>query len=174
MTALTLDNPGPAGEVRAMTDEVSAVRERIIAAIKDYLSLLEPRGADQRPSSYDLAKALDALVQVYHQTPDVETDTDDLGPRVEERPLLDKAAAAFPDLGYYALVEPEGGPDQHCGMSDAIGDLAEIAVDLIEVLELFDLDRPNDAIWSFRWGYQFHWGRHLHELRTYLHALSAW
>ena len=157
-----------------MTDEQAAVRERIGTAIRDYLALLEPRDGVGNPSLYDLAKALDALVQVYHHTADVETDTDDLGPRVEERSLLDKAAAAFPDLGLYALVEPDGGPDQLCGMSIATGDLAEIAVDLIEVLELFDLDRPNDAIWSFCWGYRFHWGRHLHELRVYLHALAAW
>lgn len=59
-------------------------------------------------------------------------------------------------------------------MSTAVGDLVEIAADLMEVLWLFDNASENDAIWQFRWGYRHHWGRHLHELRVYLHALAAW
>lgn len=157
-----------------MADDQAEMRETISAAIHAYLALLDPAGRAERPSLYELAKALDGLVQAYHAMSPVDPDTDDLGPRVEERPLLDRAAEAFPDLGFYALVDPDGGPDQPCGMSDAIGDLAEIAVDLIEVLELFELGRPNDAVWSFRCGYQFHWGKHLHELRIYLHVMAAW
>ena len=157
-----------------MSQHQAEVRERISTAINAYLSLLERATADPKPSLYDLAKALDGLVQTYHATPDAEPDTEELGPRVEERPLLEQAAQAFPELGFYALVEPDGGPDQECGMSDAVGDLAEIAVDLIEVLWLFDHDRPNDAVWTFRFGYQSHWGRHVHEVRTYLHTLAAW
>ena len=157
-----------------MTDDKAEARARISTAIGTYLSLLEDKDGGEGPSLYELAKALDGLVEAYHLTPDAAPDTDELGPRVEEKPLLDWAAEAFPELGCYALVEPDGGPDQPYGMSDAIGDLAEIAVDLIEVLWLFDHGRHNDAVWTFRFGYQTHWGRHVHEIRTYLHVLGAW
>jgi hypothetical protein len=168
-----LDIGGHRGEDRAMSDDEAAVRERIVTAIDAYLSLLRD-GAERQPTLSDLARALDDLVMVYHDTPDVGPDSDELGERVEERPLREQASRAFPELGMYALVEPEGGPDQQCGMSDAIDDLAEIAVDLTEILWLFEHRSHNDAVWEFRLGYQSHWGRHLHELRIYLHALAAW
>ena len=156
-----------------MTDSDCEVRDRIATAIGDYLAVLQGNGA---ATLCDLAKALDRLVMVYHETPDVAPDTSEgsLAPRVEEKPLIDAAAAAFPDLDWYALVDPQDGPDQKVGMSIAVGDLVEIAADLIEVLWLFENASHNDAVWQFRWGYQFHWGRHLHESRTYLHGLAAW
>lgn len=40
----------------------------------------------------------------------------------------------------------------------------------MEVLWLFENADENDAIWDFRFGYQTHWGRHLHEMRVYLHS----
>jgi len=123
-----------------------------------------------------LAKTLDRLVIVYHQTPNVEPDTTEgsAAPRTDEKPIIEAATAAHPDLNWYALVAPEDGPEQQIGMSIAAGELSEIAADLIEVLWLFDNASYNDAVWQFRWGYQFHWGRHLHEVRTYLHSLAAW
>ena len=155
-----------------MSPDQTIVHDRITSAIHTYLTLLRD-GASSPPPLSDLARALDGLVQAYHATTDVEPDTDGLAARVEERPLLDQAARAFPDLGMYALVEPDGGPDQQCGMSVAVGDLAEIAVDLTEILWLFEHRSYNDAVWQFRWGYQYHWGRHLHEVRIYLHVSYA-
>jgi hypothetical protein len=156
-----------------MSPDQAALRERISASIDAYLALLRD-GASPPPTLLHLAKALDNLVLAYHETSDIEPESDTLGERIKERPLLERAGQAFPELGFYALVDPVGGPDQPCGMSDAIGNLAEIAVDLIEILWLFDHHSHNDAVWQFRWGYQFHWGRHLHEVRIYLHALSVW
>ena len=66
--------------------------------------------------------------------------------------------AAFPDLGWYALVDPEDGPEQEIGLSIAVGDLAEIPSDLLGVLWLFENASHNDAVWDFRFGYQTHWG----------------
>ena len=154
-------------------EEPEAVRNRITSAIRDYLATL--RGKDGA-TLHDLAKALDRLVTVYHDTPDVEPDTTGVSaaPRVEEKPIIDAAAAAHPDLDWYALVDPQDGQDQQIGMSIAVGDLVEIPADLQEVLWLFENASHNDAVWNFRFGYQTHWGRHLHEVRTYLHARAAW
>jgi hypothetical protein len=156
-----------------MTIAPADVRASISAAIQSYLDALEGKhGA----TLYDLAKALDGLVIAYHNTPDVEPDTTEASPApwIEEKPIIHAAAAAFPELDWYALVDPEDGQDQQIGMSLAVGDLAEIAADLHEVMWLFENASHNDAVWQFRWGYQFHWGRHLHGIRLYLHSLGAW
>lgn len=156
-----------------MTDTPS-VRETITAAITHYLAVLEGR---DNPTLSDLARALDRLVMTYHSTEDVEPDGDD-DPHIdllEEELRIGKAAAdAFPMLGWYAVADPEDEPDQKVAYSISIGDLAEIATDLRRVLWLFENASFNDAVWDFRFGYQTHWGRHLHELRPYLHALAAW
>ena len=163
------------GKGHLMTDTPSNVRELITSAINEYLRLLQREPADTLKELGELARAMDRLVLCYHDTPDVGPETTDSeAPRVDEVPFIERASAAFPDLDWYALVDPEGGPDQQVGMSIAVGDLVEIAVDLLEVLWLFDNASENDALWQFRWGYQNHWGRHLHELRVYLHALAAW
>lgn len=156
-----------------MTEAENLVRDNITTAVHRYLNVLQGK---QAATLYDLAKALDGLVATYHQVPDVEPDTSEgsAAPRIDERPIIDAATAAFPDLDWYALVDPEDGPDQEVGMSIAVGDLSEIAADLIEVLWLFENASHNDAVWEFRFGYQSHWGRHLHEIRTYLHGLAAW
>jgi hypothetical protein len=156
-----------------MTSAEQEVRDDISAAIRRYLDVLEGKND---ATLYELAKALDELVLTYHRTADVEPDTTEASaaPRTDEKRIIDAADAAFPDLGWYALVDPEGGPEQAVGMSIAAGDLAEIASDLLEVLWLFENASHNDAVWQFRFGYQTHWGRHLHEVRTYLHGLAAY
>ena len=156
-----------------MANSETLVRDNITAAIRRFIDTLEGKDG---ATLYDLAKALDGLVVTYHQTPDVEPDTTEapLASQAEERRLIDAADAAFPDLGWYALVDPEDGEDQKIVMSFAVGDLAEIASDLLLVLWLFDNGSHNDAVWAFRFGYRTHWGRHLHEIRTYMHGLAVW
>ncbi len=158
-----------------MADTHPDARARITSAINEYLVVLQRKPVDNLRALGQLARAMDRLVMCYHDTLDVGPDTTDSeAPQVDEAQLIEVATAAFPDLGWYALVDPEDGPDQQVGMSIAVGDLVEVAADLMEVLWLFDNASENDAIWQFRWGYQNHWGRHLLELRVYLHALAAW
>jgi Domain of unknown function (DUF5063) len=149
-------------------------RERITAAIRPFLAMAK----GERPGQglKDLAKALDGLVMCYHATPDVEPDTIDgsAAPPVDDRSLEQAIGAAFPELGWYATANPQDDVETQVGLAIAASDLAEISADLIEVLWLFEHAGPNDAIWEFRFGYQTHWGRHLHELRTYLHSLAAY
>jgi hypothetical protein len=156
-----------------MTDAERLVRDDIRAASRHYLDVLQGK---ESATLYDLAKALDELVATYHRVPDVEPDTIDgsAAPRTDERPIIDAAEACFPELGWYALVDPQGGQEQQAWPSMAVGDLAEIASDLLKVLWLFENAGHNNAVWQFRFGYQYHWGRHLHEIRLYLHALGAW
>ena len=158
-----------------MNGKVLAVRARITRAIGQYLGLLTNDDARPKPSLTELAVALDRLVSTYYSTPDVDpTSEDSVGPRDGEKEFAEAAATAFPELGWYAVADPEADAGATVGLGIATGDLAEIAVDLAEVLWLFENAAEEDAIWQFRWGYQYHWGRHLHEIRLYLHSLAAW
>jgi hypothetical protein len=80
-------------------------------------------------------------------------------------------AAAFPDLGLYDAVtelsKAVSSPEVTAG--DALDDLADIAVDLQEVLDRAKVS-IDDAVWEFRFGFDAHWGTHLRWLQLYLHA----
>jgi hypothetical protein len=55
------------------------------------------------------------------------------------------------------------------GMGDAIDDLADIILDVREVVWLADQLTLDDAHWAFRLHF-FHWGQHARELLLYLQA----
>src|SRR3546814_9743893 len=80
-----------------MTDAQTLIRDDISTAIRHYLDALEGKDG---ATLYDLAKTLDGLVSTYHRVPDVEPDTTEASaaPRSDERPIIDAANAAFPDL----------------------------------------------------------------------------
>jgi hypothetical protein len=77
-------------------------------------------------------------------------------------------AARFPDFGFYSVADPGDLPGEVL-VGDAIDDLCDIARDLREVRWLADHGHEADAIFAFRFGYQSHWGQHLHDLRRYLY-----
>ncbi|WP_255528395.1 DUF5063 domain-containing protein [Qipengyuania sp. YIM B01966] len=143
----------------------------MVNAINGYLALLKSQPDDEETRLAKLCEALDCLVIEYHRAPDVEPDTDDLLPSVPYEPLAERAAASFPELGYYADVEPQDGLEQEVTLGGAVDDLADIARDLSGVLWHIDRGAANDAYWEFRFGYQTHWGMHLRRLRRYLHSI---
>lgn len=124
----------------------------------------------------DVAIALDELVAVYFGTSDVEPTTDrpTAAPSIDERDFASNAARFFDKEDVIWLIDPEAGPDQEAMCAFATSELAEIANDLSQVLWEFENGTPGDAIWEFRFGYQAHWGDHLHRVRAYLHRQCAW
>ena len=152
-------------------DSVAAIE----AACRQYLDLLRSAPSDTRERQQQLAYALDQLVHAYNNSSDVELGPDEPdAPRSDPAQFADQASASFPELGFYPDVDPLEGFDQKIGQGWGIDDLMDIAVDLTEVLWLLGEHRSNEAIWQFRWGYQNHWGDHLHDLRRYLHKLLYW
>jgi len=155
-----------------MVEVSSAPHETMVSAILAYLSLLKHQPDDAGVRLERLAEALDRLVIEYHHSVEVELDQAEVdAPCVDYVALAARAAASFPELGKYGDVDPKEGFDRQFSLGDAIDDLADIARDLTEVMWLFDHVGPNDAVWMFRFGYRTHWGRHLHDLRRYLHAI---
>jgi len=149
----------------------------IVVSVNDYLSLINTPPQETQTRLRKLAEALDTLVWTYNGTSDVDADDNGLdAPKVDYRSIYESVGAAFPELGYYAQVDPIEGLEQSIGLADAIDDLADIAKDLKEVLWHVEHNTASNAIWEFRFGYQTHWGTHLHRLRGYLHTstIAAW
>ncbi len=152
-------------------DPSSDALARIEGAIDSYLSLLCNEGAVGEPLERvrRLIVALDRLVVAYHDSPDVEpSDDKSQPPNSDHRRTMEQAAAAFPTLTWFAFVYPQDGFEQTVSSRDPILELSEIADDLLKVKWLAANADPADAIWDFRFGYQSHWGRHLHWVRAYL------
>ncbi len=122
------------------------------------------------PTDEALLLALDRLVEAFHHVPDVgPSDTDVEAPRAGGAALYREVAARFPAHGLYPVSDPIASVDDAAGMGDAIDDLADLTLDMREVVWLADHVGLDDAHWSFRLHY-FHWGRHARELALYLHA----
>lgn len=150
---------------------------RIRSAIEAYLSLIDGQAKTDPADLRTLALALDRLVSEYNLTDDVEpSDSDVEPPESSWNDLYARAAASYPQLGYYPCADPTDAAEARSFVGDAIDDLADIARDLLNVVWYFDQGRIADGIWQFRFDYQVHWGMHLHQLRVVLHStkFAAW
>ena len=157
----------------ARSEQVGLIK----GAIEVYLARLDRDPADGLDGLRQLVLALDRLVAVYFQTEDIEPGDEVDAPQKDYPNLYRRAADAYPELGLYPYADPGGDPGEDEPMvADAIDDLADIAGDLKEVLWHFENSSEANAIWEFRFGYQHHWGDHLHSLRNYLHSsrIAAW
>ena len=158
-------------------EELGKHEQFIRAAIARFMATLERDPADGLTGLRELALALDNLVAVYFRTEEVHPVGEACPPAKEYPEFYRRASKAFPELGYYPCVYPGDDPsEEKASLADATDHLADIAGDLVEVLWHFDNSTPEEAIWDYRFGYQHHWGDHLHSLRNYLHSsrIAAW
>lgn len=131
-----------------------------INAARHFLAVLWDGEA---PSDEALLAALDRLVAAYHDTPDATpSDTDLEAPRQDGASLYKEVAERFPEYGPYTLHEGAA------RMGDAVDDLADLTLDMREVVWLAENLGVEDAHCSFRLCFS-HWGRHARKLSLYLH-----
>ena len=143
----------------------------MIEAVRGYLAMLRSPPEAARDRLEALAAALDHLALAYHSTPELHRDdVPDLPDGMADKEMRQIAIAAFPDFGFYAVVVPDENPEQETMMGDAIDDLADIAIEMERVQWLWETNGAQEANWHFRFWYRSHWGRHLHDLRRYVHA----
>jgi hypothetical protein len=139
--------------------------ETIHGACRGYLDLLGSASGEPHARQARLAEALDRLCAAYNQADDGEPDTEELDtPRAGPEQFGEQAAVSFPELSFYPIVDPLEGFKQEVGQGWGLDDLTDIAIDLTEVLWLLERGRINDGIWTFRWGYQSHWGLVRHRI----------
>jgi hypothetical protein len=142
----------------------------MIEAIQEFLSV----ALEAIPAELDaLAPALDRLALAYSETPaGAPSEREEASPERDHTSLQHRIVARFPALGFYAVADPLTVPPDPPTLGDAIDDIADIVIDLSEVLWRSATMGTDDARWYFKFSYESHWGRHLHELRSYIHALQ--
>ena len=141
----------------------------MINAIADFLLLFEDATPAEARTPQRLAELLDKLLVAYHESADAAPVTDSLPPAGDFKSDRCLVRTCFPNLDLYAWTAPENAQTSNAMMGDAVDDLADIYADLRGVAWLLENASPADAVWQFRFGYQSHWGRHLLNLRSYLH-----
>jgi hypothetical protein len=139
--------------------------------LKAIRSFLDTSLTAEPPSISGVVRSLDELALAYADTPNV-APSDDMREPPEHNydSTYGVLRLRFPDLGYYTVVDPLQALEDPASVGDAIDDLADIAGELFEVLWRLETLGLEEAQWDFRFGYDTHWGTHLHSLRAYLHA----
>jgi len=140
----------------------------VIAVIHSFLDVAFGPTA---PELAALGQALDELALVSHTTPaGAPSDRNIEPPPVDQKATRTRIEARFSALGLYGVADPlelSGEPM----VGDAIDDIADIADEVSAIVWRWDNLGPEDACWHFHQTYRVHWGRHLRELQSYLHAL---
>lgn len=146
-------------------DQTGMHHSPTIAAAQRFLSIVwdgEP------PSDESLLGALDRLVAIYHDTPNGDvTDAEIDAPQQEGALLYKQLAVRFPDYGIYPVADPTKHIEDALMMADAIDDLADLTLDMREVIWFAEQVSIDDAHFAFRL-HHFHWGQHARELSVFL------
>jgi hypothetical protein len=142
----------------------------MIEEVREFLSLFEGEPLEPEKRLRTLALVLDKLSCAYHQTQRVYSDS-----LVEPPSDLNDSGVVvskyFPDFGCYRIADPLDGIEQELLVADACDDLRDIRRDLLEVLWRWENIGEADAVDSFCFTYEAHWGRfHLPGLRHYVSA----
>jgi hypothetical protein len=141
----------------------------VIQAIRKYLVLLNHPAKVDADGVADLAHALDRLACASHATRAHDLESNAIPPAIDASAIRRRAQTAFPTLGYYACVCPEPVSNAAITVGDAIEDIVEIAAELASVEWRWRNTSEADAIAHYNFGFHTHWGRHLLNLRSYLH-----
>lgn len=144
-------------------------------AIEDYLAVLVPSEIEEAARINELIVRLDVLALASHEVK-FKFDEQDYAdpPRRDNKALREVVAKLFPTLGHYsvALDVSEKTEKSTLSVGDAVDDIADIAVDLNEVLWRLENTSEDDALFYFQLLFRNHWGLHLRRLQLYLHDIS--
>lgn len=150
-------------------------REEIRAAIDSFFAAIEGDiPTDERVPKLSLA--LDQLALSVHFADYNFDERDFPDAEVREYPTVREIVSPnFPELGYYnvALDISDKITETSLAIGDAIDDICDIAGDLEAVLWCWENTSVDDALWHFKEGFGFHWGKHLRDLQLYLHDLQT-
>ncbi len=138
----------------------------MIESMQGYLALLDDADLSPRDRMVRLAETLDQLVRAYQAMPSGHPADGAEPPDADDVALRRKVCLVFPDFGYYTPAAA-----QPASVADAVEDVVDIAAELEQVAWRYRNLGEGDAAWYFKFSYEHHWGRHLQDLRGYVHAL---
>ena len=144
--------------------------QEIREVITEFITLIENDTISPEDRMHRLRRSPDRLALLQHDVSYTfdKRDYPD-APRKDYNAMRQIVSARFPELGYYnvpsAVTKHIAESDIDVG--DAIDDIADIAIELYEVLCRFDHTSEDDAPWYFSNSYTTHWEQHLRELQLY-------
>lgn len=144
-----------------------------LSAASHFLEVVEEQ---QAPASYaSILAAIDRLLSAYHSTPAGDPSEDDIDPPLEDyilryRALYQTLGRRFPELGLYPSILSFDELLQQTSVNDAIDDLADLVLDMRDVVRRAEHLGLDDAHWHFRLHY-IHWGEHARDLGRLLYEL---
>jgi hypothetical protein len=119
-----------------------------------------------------LASVLDRLaLTATRVTGPLDVTTELEAPEGDYAGLRARVAARFPDYGFYRAPSLDLEEEELVG--DAIDDLTDIALELLDVVWFWEHSGEADALWHFHFGFETHWGSHLRALQWYVHERGA-
>ena len=139
--------------------------------IETYLALVTGAVLPAPDRLARMAHALDALALGMATLPAGRPADSDLEPPSFDETVQRKTICErFPEFGFYDWADPlvAGGKDIMIG--DAVDDALDIALDLSEAAWRFDTLGEEDAFSYLHQFFRLHWGRHLLNLRSFIHA----
>jgi hypothetical protein len=146
---------------------MSAVR----SAVQKYLSLITGNPLAPTIRLQTLADVLDELQFAMTKIPDGSPTFSDGEPDFRHKEYVENIRENFPELGFYPDIRLSDGLEQTITVGDANDDAADIARDLSAAVWYWEHVGEGSALQYLRYHYKIHWGRHLINLRSYLHAL---
>jgi hypothetical protein len=146
-------------------------RDEIKQTIDDFLLLIEKGGGSPEQNEEKLKLLLDQLAMGQHFASYIFDEKDyPEAPEKTARNILDLVKKRFPNYGYYNVAE-----DVTCNVGksgtmvgDAIDDINDIALDLIETKWNWENNSIEDGLWHLKNNFETHWGHHLRGLQLYL------
>ena len=119
------------------------------------------------------------LVQFYAQYFEIEYEFDDIDYTQSIKPnltdLRKNISQNFPDFGlYHNLADSHKFEDEvDLMVGDAVDDLIDIILDLIEIKWRYENNSENDALWYFQLSFYTHTQQHILNLLNFLKSKNA-
>jgi hypothetical protein len=168
----------PSNEISA--EEIFKAKQfsNFLNAAKDYCNFIETEGS--LPESEFLRMTQAHLLTVYslaRQLPSVNLQVNkDFEGHIDDeqmKALLRFISERVPFSYYWSVPNPVDMKNlAECGTGDLIDDLGDIYKDLkcaLLVFEVDDIAAKENAIWQFKFDFEYHWGEHCIEALSAIH-----
>jgi hypothetical protein len=166
LVGLTKFKAQKAKRTQSMDNEI----RNFAQAARAYCAWVE---GERKQAEADVRSALLCLSGIYSAAlllPDLFDDSDEKEPSAENTIAIKESLAKLP-VGFYGVCfDPLIVPPEEPVIGDVIDDLTDIWLDLKRGLLAFDEGKTNLAVWTWKFHFEIHWGRHAVSAISVLHC----